>query len=983
MASIKRSTAEVAVDKAMSELNGLYGSNTVMQMDGAHIPKVDVISSGSISLDQALGCWGYPRGRIVEIYGPECLDADTFVQYEIRTPDGQRVNHKGGTIERLWERFHRRPPSGDGRGKHRPVPEDAVFYAPSINEEGRIFQNRVENVIQAGEKECLLVQLKGGATITATAEHRFFVGGGYVALGLLGVGDRVYIHNGTPFRGAPTGERQLRPTMMVKHHPKAPIKRVYDAVVGKEYVYHRTNRSRIAWEARMNGLTFERYVARLNAGELGGLSFLEPAEHVHHKDEDYLNDEVSNLEVLTPEEHGRLHALERHNNLRFVVVQDEIVSVEPVGERETYDISMAAPANNFVANGVVVHNSSGKTTLALHAIANAQRAGGIAAVVDAEHALDMQYARNLGVDVQKLYLSQPDYGEQALEVVEGLVRSEHMALILVDSVAALTPKSEIDGDFGAAQMGSHARLMSQAMRKLTALAHKHNTLLIFINQIRMKIGVIFGCFSYGSRVTLADGGSMKIGQLVNQRLPLEVLSFNPETGQCEPRKITAWHDNGNADHFLQVIVEGVGGNGRATFGVTPNHMIFVPGAAGGWNERPAGELVPGDMVGQRALIQFTDVQRQLAVASVLGDGSIRKAGRHYTAMRFGHGPNQTDYARWKQEIMEGCVAWSGENASGGWSFDCRSSADMNAIHAEAYDGKDRRLSARVLQELTPFGVAVWAMDDGTFSGSYARWGHGKFEISAASYTHDERELMAARLEELGCGRPTVGGHGRLVWSGDRNKQLNDRIAQFVPPCMDYKLHPNSRGRYQEPPDEPQQDRYQLVATPIVDIYEKPQTRSMHKFDLTIEGHHTYLVDGVAVHNSPETTTGGNALKFYASVRLDVRRTGAVKEGGAAKTDKEVATVGNTTKVVVKKNKMAPPFREAEFNINFGRGIDKTADLLGMATQLGVTERAGAWYSYKNERLGQGFYNAVQALDDDPGRLADISKATYAKLTELP
>ncbi len=136
--------------------------------------------------------------------------------------------------------------------------------------------------------------------------------------------------------------------------------------------------------------------------------------------------------------------------------------------------------------------SSGKTTMALHAIAEAQKAGGVAAFIDAEHALDATYARALGVDVDNLLVSQPDTGEQALDITETLVRSSAVDIIVVDSVAALTPRSEIEGEMGDAHMGLQARLMSQALRKLTAIISKSKTALLFINQIRMKIGVMFG-----------------------------------------------------------------------------------------------------------------------------------------------------------------------------------------------------------------------------------------------------------------------------------------------------------------------------------------------------------------------------------------------------------------------------------------------------------------------------------------------------------
>jgi recombination protein RecA len=136
--------------------------------------------------------------------------------------------------------------------------------------------------------------------------------------------------------------------------------------------------------------------------------------------------------------------------------------------------------------------SSGKTTVALHIVAEAQKQGGVAAFIDAEHALDPQYARNIGINVDDLFVSQPDYGEQALEVLETLVRSGAVDVIVIDSVAALTPKAELDGDMGDAHMGLQARLMSQALRKITAITGKTHTTVIFLNQIRMKIGVMFG-----------------------------------------------------------------------------------------------------------------------------------------------------------------------------------------------------------------------------------------------------------------------------------------------------------------------------------------------------------------------------------------------------------------------------------------------------------------------------------------------------------
>lgn len=169
--------------------------------------------------------------------------------------------------------------------------------------------------------------------------------------------------------------------------------------------------------------------------------------------------------------------------------------------------------------------SSGKTTITLHIIAEAQKKGGICAFIDAEHALDPSYARKLGVDVDELLVSQPDSGEQALEIAEALVRSNAIDVIVIDSVAALVPKAEIEGDMGDAHMGLQARLMSQALRKLTGAIHKTNTVLIFINQIRMKIGVMFG-----SPETTTGGNALKFYASVRMDIRrIESLTKGEET----------------------------------------------------------------------------------------------------------------------------------------------------------------------------------------------------------------------------------------------------------------------------------------------------------------------------------------------------------------------------------------------------------------------------------------------------------------------
>jgi len=184
--------------------------------------------------------------------------------------------------------------------------------------------------------------------------------------------------------------------------------------------------------------------------------------------------------------------------------------IEPIGAISTGSLGLdLALGIGGVPEGRVVEiygpESSGKTTLTLHIIAEAQRKGSICAFIDAEHALDVGYAKNLGVDVENLLVSQPDYGEQALDIVETIARSGAVDLIVIDSVAALTPKVEIEGEMGDQQVGVQARLMSKALRKLTGVLHKMNCTIIFINQIRMKIGTM----GYGSPETTTGGNALK------------------------------------------------------------------------------------------------------------------------------------------------------------------------------------------------------------------------------------------------------------------------------------------------------------------------------------------------------------------------------------------------------------------------------------------------------------------------------------------
>ncbi len=623
--------------------------------------------------------------------------------------------------------------------------------------------------------------------------------------------------------------------------------------------------------------------------------------------------------------------------------------------------------------------SSGKTTVALHSVANAQRAGGIAAFIDAEHALDPDYAKTLGVDTDALLVSQPDSGEQALEIADMLIRSGALDIIVIDSVAALVPRAEIEGEMGDSHVGLQARLMSQALRKLTGAISNSGTTMIFINQLREKIGVMFGCFSYGTRVTLADGTTEKIGKIVNQKLPVEVMSYCADTDSVVPRKVVNWFDNGVTDKFLQFTVEKSSGNGRSQFAATENHLIRTPG---GWRE--AGELIAGDRVMSSEEHRLSAQQWQVVLGSLLGDGNLSPNLRSRNGVRFrlGHGAKQATYLDWKVSLLGNIECSRRTNARGAQFADFTPLPELGELQRTVYMGDGKKtITEDYLKALSPLALAIWFMDDGTFTvrskGVQQRTvgGSGRVQFCIEALSAGSRDRLVDYLRDthgLDCAWRRAGSAQKavLTFKTEASVRFLELVAPYIHPSMDYKLLPRLRGHFDVAPEFIEQVMRPVPAR-VLDIHVKPPTRSMHRFDIEVEGSHNYFVDGVMVHNSPETTTGGKALKFYASVRLDVRRIESLKDG----TD----FVGNRTRVKVVKNKVSPPFKQAEFDIMYGLGISREGGLIDVGVDTGLVRKAGAWYTYEGDQLGQGKENARTFLRDNPDLANELEKRILEKL----
>jgi recombination protein RecA len=296
------------------------------------------------------------------------------------------------------------------------------------------------------------------------------------------------------------------------------------------------------------------------------------------------------------------------------------------------------------------------------------------------------------------------------------------------------------------------------------------------------------------------------------------------------------------------------------------------------------------------------------------------------------------------------------------------------------DGK-KFISEEYLKALTPLALAIWYMDDGAFTlrskGLQERTvgGSGRIEICVEAMSDGSRVRLCDYLRDthgldVRLRLSGAAGKARLVFSTAATAKFQELVAPYMAPSMEYKLLPRFRGQCSVTPQfvEPTQ---RLVPARVLDVHVKPHTRSMNRFDIEVEGNHNYFVDGVMVHNSPETTTGGKALKFYASVRLDVRRIETLKDGTDA--------VGNRTRVKVVKNKVSPPFKQAEFDILYGKGISKEGSLIDMGVEQGFIRKSGSWFTYEGEQLGQGKENARTFLMENVDVANEVEKKIKEKL----
>jgi recombination protein RecA len=696
--------------------------------------------------------------------------------------------------------------------------------------------------------------------------------------------------------------------------------------------------------------------------------------------------------------------------------------------------------------------SSGKTSLALHAVASAQKTGGIAAFIDAEHALDPDYAQKLGVDTDALLVSQPDTGEQALEIADMLIRSGAIDVVVIDSVAALVPKAEIEGEMGDSHVGLQARLMSQALRKITGALNQTKTTAIFTNQLREKVGVLFGspettsggkalkfyasvrldvrrietlkdgtesvgnrtrvkvvknkCLAEGTRVfDPATGLTHRIEEIVDGRLPVHVVSAD-KNGELSVREVLSWFDQGEQE------VIGLRLRDNTELWVTPDHKILTER---GW--RLAGELARGDRVarprsflgfgsdepmppdharllgyligdgyvGGKTPIHFINVEESLQqdaarIASTLGCQAKPTGNIGEVALSRRPGEENGVIELCRRAGIHGCLAPTKkippEFFASGVSAEVVGNLIFGLFESDGHVSREQTGGIRIGFTTTSGQLAQqthWLL---------LRWG-----IGSSVQRRDPRAQRGGIIK----GRRISGK--RAVWevrvSGvDNVEAFADAVPMWGPrgqvvtrelAALD-KRHRGSQRIYLSGD----------VTEPVLGHLEQRGVTALLAAQMIGESAGDprggmKVVLGASRIRRDRLQRLADALDdpFLDQILADQLWFSRIREILPARRvrtfDVEAADLHTLVAEDIIIQNCAPPFRSAEFDILYGIGISREGSLIDLGVEQGIVRKSGAWYTYDSDQLGQGKENARNFLRDNPDMANEIEKRIKEKL----
>jgi len=599
--------------------------------------------------------------------------------------------------------------------------------------------------------------------------------------------------------------------------------------------------------------------------------------------------------------------------------------------------------------------ASGKSSLSLKTIAEAQKMGLKTALIDAEYCFDYNYAELNGVNVQELLLIQPKNAEQAMSILIELTASEEMGLIVVDSVASLCVKAEVEGEIEDAHMGIKARLMGKTLRKVTPIAAETNTCLIFINQTRAAIGVMFGCFPFSTKI-LTNKGNISIGTLNNKNIKnYKVLSMN-ENKSLSFKSIKAVVNNGINETWLKLwtpMFSGLIGMSNKLV-CTENHELYTP----------SGKVLAKNLKVNSIIYKPF---RQLKVDSIysklvgwcLGDSSVTIGNFKLASIVFAHGHKQYEYLKYKRELFGKFAGPININNKTKVNF---FRAKVNSTFTELKKLRSDNILEFDFNKFTLESLLYWYLDDGTLvlkDKTYKTKG-----IQIASFRGKKvNNKILERIKELTNINSGYCSDIRITLNVTTTKFLLNYWSKryYIPKCMRYKFYkdlsfiPQSKTEIQE----------ESILIPVRVYKIDKINKKQYRYNLEIKDNHNYFANGVLVGNSNITTPGGKALKFHSSVRVQTYRVKTLKKG-----DKPV---GSRIKAKVTKNKVAPPFNSGEFEIYNDEGISQTADIIRIAMRHNIIKKSGSWLSFEGNNLAQGREQTRMLLKEDVKLYAKIKK----------
>ena len=615
--------------------------------------------------------------------------------------------------------------------------------------------------------------------------------------------------------------------------------------------------------------------------------------------------------------------------------------------------------------------SAGKTSLACYLAGEAQRQGETVMYIDAEHSADLDYAETLGLVREDVFFCQPSSGEQALSIALDTVLSGLIKIIIIDSVSALTPQAEIDGEMGDQQMGLQARMLSKAMRKLTEAISNNGVTILWINQIRMKIGVMFGCVHADTQVCFVDGSSIPIRKVVENKIKGLVWAYNENSGGMEPREIINWHFNGvvkNSEDFVHIQTTSIDGHGRFGITVTRDHNVLT---AGGWKK--AREIDLKDQLISKYESVINGTVEDFLWGCVVGDSTISIRHRNTGCIKFQDSENP-EYLNWKIGKLSNAFDFK----KNGNRFESNYCYEFVKIKKEV-GNRDPRLF--LSNHYSNLGLAMWFMDDAHLD---LQNSHTRYILSVKRFKANKDILFNIQhlFKSVIGVYPTINfKNGSFSFSKRDTCIIAEKIQSYVPNSMQYKLPLEYRGNYKDF-DLIHDSKTLKDCVNVVEIRSasKRQMRQKGRYDISVDGLKNYMVggsnNGVIIHNSPETTSGGKALLFYSSIRLEVRKVEFLQKGNDD-------PHGILTRVKAVKNKTAAPMRKGEVTIIFGKGFQVEGEYLNLAVKHDIIKKSGSWYSYGEERIGQGRDKAIDFLQNNDDIYNDVKSRVDTILNPEP